>query len=60
MLSLATQVGVPPNSMLPRARVQNAMEHGEVDVRCYAAQSWLPNQSGTTSGASRCWTSAIC
>ncbi|AWA38858.1 amino acid ABC transporter substrate-binding protein [Pseudomonas fluorescens] len=47
MLSLATQVGVPAQfHVLPRARVQNAMEHGEVDVRCYAAQSWLPNQSG--------------
>ncbi|MDR6913697.1 polar amino acid transport system substrate-binding protein [Pseudomonas sp. 3296] len=47
MLSLATQVGVPAEfQVLPRARVQNAMEHGEVDVRCYAAQSWLPNQSG--------------
>ncbi len=47
MLSLATQVGVPAEfHVLPRARVQGAMEHGEVDVRCYAAQSWLPNQSG--------------
>ncbi|WP_085609023.1 MULTISPECIES: ABC transporter substrate-binding protein [unclassified Pseudomonas] len=47
MLSLATQVGVPAQfHVLPRARVQNAMEHGEVDVRCYAAQSWLPNLSG--------------
>lgn len=47
MLSLATQVGVPAEfHVLPRTRVQNAMEHGEVDVRCYAAQSWLPNQSG--------------
>jgi polar amino acid transport system substrate-binding protein len=47
MLSLATQVGVPAQfNVLPRARVQSAMEHGEVDVRCYAAQSWLPNQSG--------------
>ena len=47
MLSLATQVGVPAEfHVMPRARVQNAMEHGEVDVRCYAAQSWLPNQSG--------------
>ena len=47
MLSLATQVGVPAEfHVLPRARVQNAMERGEVDVRCYAAQSWLPNQSG--------------
>jgi polar amino acid transport system substrate-binding protein len=47
MLSLATQVGVPAEfHVLPRGRVQKAMEQGEVDVRCYAAQSWLPNQSG--------------
>lgn len=47
MLSLATQVGAPAEfHVLPRSRVQNAMEQGEVDVRCYAAQSWLPNQSG--------------
>jgi len=47
MLSLATQVGVPAEfHVLPRARMQSAMEHGEIDVRCYAAQSWLPNQSG--------------
>jgi polar amino acid transport system substrate-binding protein len=47
MLSLATQVGVPAQfQVLPRGRVQSAMEHGEVDVRCYVAQSWLPNLSG--------------
>ncbi|MGX0889163.1 polar amino acid transport system substrate-binding protein [Pseudomonas sp. ADAK2 TE3594] len=47
MLSLATQVGVPAQfHILPRARVQNAMDHGEVDVRCYISQSWLPNLSG--------------
>ncbi|VVP87328.1 hypothetical protein PS918_02877 [Pseudomonas fluorescens] len=47
MLSLATQVGAPAQfHVLPRGRVQSAMEHGEVDIRCYAAQSWLPNQSG--------------
>ena len=47
MLSLATQVGVPAEfHVLPRGRVQSAMEQGEVDVRCYAAQSWLPRQSG--------------
>ena len=47
MLSLATQVGVPAQfHVLPRARVQNAMEHGEVDVRCYVSKSWLPNLSG--------------
>src|SRR5471032_1513146 len=47
MLSLATQVGVPAEfHVLPRARVQSAMEHGEVDVRCFVSQSWLPNQSG--------------
>jgi len=32
--------------VLARARVQNAMAQGEVDVRCYAAQAWLPNPSG--------------
>ncbi|MCO8312776.1 substrate-binding periplasmic protein [Pseudomonas mandelii] len=47
MLSLATQVGMPAQfHILPRARVQNAMDHGEVDVRCYVSQSWLPNLSG--------------
>ncbi|MNO22148.1 Bacterial extracellular solute-binding protein, family 3 [compost metagenome] len=45
MLSLATQVGVPAEfHVLPRGRVENAMEQGEVDVRCYAAQSWLPDR----------------
>ena len=47
ILSLATQVGLPAEfHVLPRGRVQSAMEQGEVDVRCYAAQSWLPRQSG--------------
>ncbi|NUT76595.1 transporter substrate-binding domain-containing protein [Pseudomonas sp. C1C7] len=44
MLSLATQVGAPAEfHVLPRSRVQIAMEHNEIDVRCYVAQSWLPN-----------------
>ncbi|WP_160105107.1 substrate-binding periplasmic protein [Pseudomonas izuensis] len=47
MLSLATQIGVPAEfHVLPRGRVQSAMEQGEVDIRCYVAQSWLPNPSG--------------
>ncbi|MFJ2365261.1 substrate-binding periplasmic protein [Pseudomonas sp. NPDC087697] len=47
MLSLATQVGLPAEfHVLARARLQSSMEHGEIDIRCYAAQSWLPNQSG--------------
>ncbi|MEX3772341.1 substrate-binding periplasmic protein [Pseudomonas sp. MYb118] len=57
MLSLATQVGLPAEfHVLPRARVQGAMEHGEVDVRCYAAQSWLPNQSGDYIWSIPLWT----
>ncbi|WP_338585595.1 transporter substrate-binding domain-containing protein [Pseudomonas sp. MAG733B] len=57
MLSLATQVGVPAQfHVLPRGRVQSAMEHGEVDVRCYAAQSWLPNQSGDYIWSIPLWT----
>lgn len=47
MISLATQVGMPAEfHVLPRARVQNAMDHGEVDIRCHVSQSWLPNLSG--------------
>ncbi|SEM98593.1 polar amino acid transport system substrate-binding protein [Pseudomonas sp. ok272] len=47
MLSLATQVDMPAEfHVLARARVQSSMEHAEIDVRCYAAQAWLPNQSG--------------
>ncbi len=47
MLSLATRVGRPAEfHVLARRRVQIAMERGEVDVRCYAAKSWLPDQSG--------------
>jgi polar amino acid transport system substrate-binding protein len=57
MLSLATQVGVPAEfHVLPRTRVQSAMEHGEVDVRCYAAQSWQPNQSGDYIWSIPLWT----
>ncbi|KAB0486686.1 amino acid ABC transporter substrate-binding protein, PAAT family [Pseudomonas reinekei] len=57
MISLATQVGIPAEfHVLPRGRVQNAMEHGEVDVRCYAAQSWLPNQSGDYIWSIPLWT----
>jgi polar amino acid transport system substrate-binding protein len=57
MLSLATQVGVPAQfHVLPRGRVQNAMEQGEVDIRCYAAQSWTPNQSGDYIWSIPLWT----
>jgi polar amino acid transport system substrate-binding protein len=57
MLSLATQVGVPAQfHVLPRGRVQNAMETGEVDIRCYAAQSWTPNQSGDYIWSIPLWT----
>ncbi|VVM98673.1 hypothetical protein PS662_03227 [Pseudomonas fluorescens] len=57
MVSLATQVGVPAQfHVLPRARVQSAMEHGEVDVRCYAAQSWGSNQSGDYIWSIPLWT----
>jgi polar amino acid transport system substrate-binding protein len=57
MLSLATQVGVPVQfHVLPRGRVQTAMEQGEVDIRCYAAQSWTPNQSGDYIWSIPLWT----
>ncbi len=47
MQSLARQVGSPAEfHVIARLRLQAAMEHGDVDVRCYAAQSWLPGLSG--------------
>ncbi|MCM2364326.1 transporter substrate-binding domain-containing protein [Pseudomonas sp. SR18] len=47
MLSLATQVGHPAQfKVLARARIAAAMEHGEVDVRCYVTQAWVDNFSG--------------
>lgn len=47
MQSLARQVGAPAEfRVIARLRLQAAMEHGEVDVRCYTAQSWLPGLSG--------------
>nr|WP_314559788.1 transporter substrate-binding domain-containing protein [uncultured Pseudomonas sp.] len=47
MLSLATQVGHPAEfHVLARARIASAMEHGEIDVRCYVTQAWVDNLSG--------------
>ncbi|EIK95049.1 hypothetical protein PMM47T1_18890 [Pseudomonas sp. M47T1] len=47
MQSLARQVGSPAEfHVIARLRLQAAMERGDVDVRCYTAQSWLPGLSG--------------
>lgn len=47
MQSLSRQVGREPEyHVLPRLRVQAALERGEVDIRCYAAQAWVPHLSG--------------
>lgn len=47
MQSLARQVGLRPEyHVLPRLRVQAALERGEVDIRCYAAMAWVPHLSG--------------
>jgi ABC-type amino acid transport substrate-binding protein len=47
MQSLSRQVGRQPEyHVLPRLRVQAALERGEVDIRCYAAQAWVPHLSG--------------
>lgn len=47
MSSLATQVGQPAQfNVLARARIAPAMEHGDIDVRCYVAQAWVDDMSG--------------
>jgi len=45
MTSLATQVGMPAQfHVLARARLDSAMEHGEIDVRCYVSPDWVQNK----------------
>lgn len=44
--SLARHIGYPVEyHVMARLRLQKAMEKGDIDVRCYATQSWLPELS---------------
>lgn len=46
MISLATQVGRPAQfHVLSRARLDGAMRHGEIDVRCYVSPDWVKDNS---------------
>ncbi|MFJ4145095.1 substrate-binding periplasmic protein [Pseudomonas sp. NPDC089734] len=46
MQSLARHVGREAEfHVMPRLRVQPALERGEVDIRCYTAQAWVPTLS---------------
>jgi ABC-type amino acid transport substrate-binding protein len=47
MRSLASHAGQPAQfRVLSINRVQRALEQGQIDVRCYTAQSWMPTLSG--------------
>ncbi|WLG97538.1 ABC transporter substrate-binding protein [Pseudomonas sp. FP198] len=47
MTSLATQVGIPAQfHVLARARLDSAMEHGEIDMRCYVSPDWVKDKGG--------------
>ncbi|KHK65983.1 MULTISPECIES: substrate-binding periplasmic protein [Pseudomonas] len=47
MTSLATQVGMPAQfHILARARLDSAMEHGEIDLRCYVSPDWVKDKGG--------------
>ncbi|UZE19806.1 transporter substrate-binding domain-containing protein [Pseudomonas sp. B21-054] len=47
MTSLATHVGMPAEfHVLSRARLDGAMKHGEVDVRCYVTPDWVADKGG--------------
>lgn len=47
MQSLAAQANLSAEyRVVPIQRVQRTLERGAIDVRCYAAQSWMPNLSG--------------
>ena len=45
MLSLATRMGTPAQfHVLSRARLDGAMQQGEVDIRCYVSPDWVANR----------------
>jgi ABC-type amino acid transport substrate-binding protein len=47
MQSMAAQANLSAEyRVVPIQRVQRTLERGAIDVRCYAAQSWMPNLSG--------------
>ncbi|WP_434700990.1 substrate-binding periplasmic protein [Pseudomonas sp. D1-36] len=47
MTSLATQVGMPAQfHVLARARLDSAMEQGEIDMRCYVSPDWVKDIEG--------------
>ncbi|MFJ3486331.1 substrate-binding periplasmic protein [Pseudomonas sp. NPDC090202] len=47
MQSMATHAGFAAElRVLSINRVQRAVEQGQIDVRCYTAQSWMPSMSG--------------
>ncbi|ROM71108.1 amino acid ABC transporter substrate-binding protein [Pseudomonas brassicacearum] len=47
MTSLATQIGMPAEfHVLSRARLDGAMKHGEVDIRCYVTPDWVADKGG--------------
>ncbi|MGS7250648.1 substrate-binding periplasmic protein [Pseudomonas anuradhapurensis] len=40
--ALASEVGARPvYHVMPRLRLQEAMEHGDIDVRCYVSSQWF-------------------
>ncbi|SFW58527.1 MULTISPECIES: substrate-binding periplasmic protein [Pseudomonas] len=46
MTSLATQIGKPAQfHVLSRARLDGAMKHGEIDLRCYVSPDWVKDNS---------------
>jgi ABC-type amino acid transport substrate-binding protein len=47
MQSMAVQANMRPEyRVIATKRVQRMLERGAIDVRCYAAQSWMPSLSG--------------
>ncbi|RMM55084.1 Extracellular solute-binding protein [Pseudomonas syringae pv. atrofaciens] len=47
MQSLAHHVGLEASyHVMPRLRIQSALERSEVDMHCYSAQAWYPDLSG--------------
>jgi polar amino acid transport system substrate-binding protein len=60
MQAAAREAGAAQYHVMARLRLQEAMESGDIDVRCYVSTQWLTSRPAITCGASRSSSSATC
>nr|BFE90106.1 hypothetical protein GCM10020185_06420 [Pseudomonas brassicacearum subsp. brassicacearum] len=61
MTSLATRMGLPAQfHVLSRARLDGAMKHGEIDMRCYVSPDWVKDSGDYLWSVPLFFSSATC